>query len=257
MNAILLSSIAGIIGTGSGGLITALIGSRTDKMIGVILSFAGGVMTSIVFFELIPEAEQHASLFLVILGLCFGIVMVLLLNTLIDRMSNTDHKRLHNTFEEFYHEGEIISHKSTMLQSGILMFFVIGLHNVPEGLVIGVAGNHSASLKLTLAIMIGVHNIPEGMAISAPLLSGGMKRWNAILIAALAGVPTVLGAVVGFLAGTISDTATAISFSVAGGAMLYAVFGEIIPQSMSINKNRVPTISLLIGIVFGQLLTKI
>jgi ZIP family zinc transporter len=109
----------------------------------------------------------------------------------------------------------------------------------------------------TLALMIGLHNIPEGMAISAPLISGGLNKWRAALLTVLAGTPTVLGAIIGILIGGISNTALSLSFSIAGGAMLYAVFGEILPQSMSISKNRIPAIVLLIGIVVGLLLTKI
>ena len=77
------------------------------------------------------------------------------------------------------------------------------------------------------------------------------------LLTLLAGVPTVLGALIGVLIGSISEVAVALSFAIAGGAMLYAVFGEIMPQSMNMSKDRIPTIVLLIGIVFGYLITKI
>jgi len=259
MNIIYISILVGIIGTGIGGVITAIFGTRTDKMISLFLSFAGGVMTSIVFFELIPEAEKLSNTAIIILGLFIGVAMVLLLNNFIDKASNSGHKTTepHETLEEYYHEREMISHTKNMLKSGKLMFFVIGLHNVPEGLAIGTAWNHNVDLSLTLAIMIGVHNIPEGMAISAPLISGGVNKWKVVFLTLLAGIPTVLGAVIGSLIGGISDIAVAISFSMAGGAMLYVVFGEILPQSMNIRKDRIPTIVLLIGIVFGHLLSKI
>ncbi|MCL2480341.1 MAG: ZIP family metal transporter [Spirochaetaceae bacterium] len=254
-----MSILVGIIGTGIGGLITALFGTRTDKMISLFLSFAGGVMTSIVFFELIPEAEKLSNIAIIVIGLFIGVAMVLSLNTFIDKISNAGHKIIepHETLEEFYHEREMISHTKNMLRSGMLMFFVIGLHNVPEGLAIGTAGNYNIDLSFRLAIIIGIHNLPEGMAISAPLISGGVNKWKSVFLTLLAGVPTVLGAIIGSLIGSISDIAVALSFSIAGGAMLYVVFGEILPQSMSIRKDRIPTIVLLIGIVFGQLLSKI
>ena len=254
-----MTILAGILGTGFGGLITALFGTRTDKMISNFLSFAGGVMTSIVFFELIPEAEHFSNPTTIIAGLFIGVLMVLFLNSTIDRVSKPGYKtsKPHDSYVEFYHEGSMLTHKETMMKSGILMFFVIALHTIPEGLAIGAAGNHDMTLAFTLVLMIGIHNIPEGMAIAAPLISGGLKKWKSVAATMLAGTPTVFGAIVGVLVGSISEIAIALSFSIAGGAMLYAVFGEILPQSMNIRKDRVPTIILLIGIVFGYLLTKI
>ena len=257
MSIILLSVYAGIIGTGLGGVLTAVFESRSDKNVSILLSFAGGVMTSIVFFELIPDAAMHAGTFAIILGSAAGVAMIMALNYIIDVYSATrqDDSKFHDTFKDFYHEGDVIGSDSGMMKAGILMFLVIGLHNIPEGLAIGAAGQHDAALGLTLALVIGFHNIPEGMAVAAPLISGGINKWKAVLMTLLAGVPTVFGAVAGVLIGAISELAIAISFSIAAGAMLYAVFGELLPQSMSISKDRGPTIALLIGIAVGYVMT--
>ena len=259
MEIIVISVVAGICGTGLGGLLTALFGTRTDKMISVFLSFAGGVMTSIVFFELIPKSEELSNTAITVIGLFLGVIVVLFLNYILDRISNSGHSKaeLHETFEDFYHEREIITSKASMLRSGMLMFLVISLHTLPEGLALGAAGYHDASLGFTLAIIIGIHNIPEGMAIAAPLIAGGVNKDKTIMLTLLAGVPTVIGALIGVLLGGISDVTVALSFAIAGGAMLYVVFGEILPQSMIMSKNRIPTISALVGIVFGFVLTKI
>ncbi|MCL2706753.1 MAG: ZIP family metal transporter [Dehalococcoidia bacterium] len=259
MDVIIMSIIAGICGTGFGGILTAVLGSRTDKTISSFLSFASGVMISIVFFELIPQATQYANTTIAVLGLIIGVVMVLLLNQIIDKVSNSRHKatKLHETYEEFFHENEMITRTRNLFRSGVLMFFVIGLHSIPEGLAIGAAGNHDIALGGTLALMIGIHNIPEGMAISAPLISGGLRKWKAISLTVLAGTPIVLGTLIGVWTGGISDAALSLSFSIAGGAMLYAVFGEILPQSINISKDRIPMIVLLVGIIIGLLLTKI
>ena len=259
MNMIALSIFAGVAGTGLGGLISAAFGSRSDKTISIFLSFAGGVMISVVFFELIPDATTHANAFAVLLGMALGVVLVQALNALIDRASRADGGgvKLHETIQDYYHEGKVIAAGSRMMRSGLLMFLVIGLHNIPEGLAIGAAGDHNYDLGVTLAFIIGIHNVPEGMAIAAPLISGGMRRWKSVLLTLLAGAPTVLGAAVGVLVGAVSDLAIAVSFSIAGGAMLYAVFGEILPQSIYLRKDRVPTIVLLLGIGFGFVMTKI
>ncbi|MCL1849289.1 MAG: ZIP family metal transporter [Clostridiales bacterium] len=259
MGTILLSIFAGIVGTGIGGVLSALFGNKTDKTVSMFLSFAGGVMTSIVFFELMPDATQHADTAVVLLGLAMGVLLVLVLNAVIDRVSKTGQgeSKIHESFQEYYHEGKVLAGTNSMMRSGLLMFLVIGLHNIPEGLVIGAAGNHDSVLSFTLAFMIGVHNIPEGMAIAAPLITGGMSRWKSVLLTLIAGIPTVVGALVGLLVGGMSDLAMALSFAIASGAMLYAVFGEILPQSFHMSKDRVPTIVLLIGVAFGFLMTRI
>ncbi|MCL1805451.1 MAG: ZIP family metal transporter [Clostridiales bacterium] len=259
MNIIIMSVFAGVLGTGLGGLFTALLGYRTDKAISVLLSFAGGVMTSIVFVELIPEAITHAGMSVCVAGLVVGVVVVLLLNEAIDMVSGLAGAKtlLHESFQEFYHENKMFAGERSKLRAGMLMFFVIGLHNLPEGLAIGAAGNHDMNFGLTLALMIGLHNIPEGMAIGAPLISGGLGHRKAVLMTLLAGAPTVLGAAIGVLVGSISDAALAFSYAIAGGAMLYAVFGEILPQTMVISKDRVPTIVSLAGILCGMMLTRI
>ena len=254
MNIILLSILAGVIGMGLGGLLTALFGSRSERMTSIFLSFAGGVMVSIVFLELLPEASELSNNAVMIAGLVAGAVLVLALHNLMDRMSNSgDKSKLHETFAEYFHSSDVISKKSNMLRSGMIMLFAIALHNVPEGLAMGAAGNYDASLGLTLALLIGLHNIPEGMAVSAPLIAGGLSRVKSVVITMIAGATTVVGAVIGVLIGGISDIAVALSFSIAGGSMLYVVLGEIIPQSIVTSKDRIPTIFALVGIIVGIL----
>ena len=71
-----------------------------------------------------------------------------------------------------------------------------------------------------MAIIIGMHNIPEGMAVAVPLISGGMPKWRSVLVTALTGFPTVLGALLGYSLGAMGPFALALSRSFASGAML-------------------------------------
>jgi ZIP family zinc transporter len=255
VNIILLSLLAGVAGMGLGGLVTALFGNRTDKMVGIFLSFAGGVMTSVVFLELIPESVEYANVAVTILGLVIGAALVWFLNGFMDKMSNsrTDGKELHENYADFFHSGDVITRKRSLFRSGLVMLVAIGLHNIPEGLALGAAGYHDMNLGITLTIIIGLHNIPEGMAVSAPLIVGGLSKVKSVALTLMIGTTTVVGAVVGVLLGGVSDIAVALSFSVAGGAMLYVVLGEILPQSIITSKNRVPTVFALVGIIVGML----
>ena len=259
MNIILMSFFAGVVGMGLGGAITAIFGSRTERMIGIFLSFAGGVMVSIVLIELIPEAIEYSNVWIAVVGLVLGALMVMVLNSVMDRISQTDKTKssLHETYAEFFHSEGITDNKKSMLRSGIIMLFAIALHNIPEGLAMGAAGYHDAALGLTLALMIGLHNIPEGMAISAPLITGGFSKIKTLILVMLTGATTVIGAVAGVIVGGISDLTLALSFAVAGGAMLYVVFGEILPQSIVTSKDKVPAVFALVGIIVGLLFTQI
>ena len=135
------------------------------------------------------------------------------------------------------------------------MACAIALHNVPEGMTIGASYANTKGVMegsaLILAILIGLHNIPEGMAIAVPLINGGIKRRMAVLITALSGAPTILGAILGYWIGDIGPLGLALSLSFASGAMLYVVFGEILPQSILMYRSKLPAFFVIIGILTG------
>jgi ZIP family zinc transporter len=260
MQIIIFSAIAGIFGTGLGGLVSVVLFKRSSEtMTCWMLSFAGGVMTSIVCFGLVPEALELADITVSISGLIIGIVIIMALSRMVDSITETrgDKLKIHETHEELYHESRIIHDNSRILRSGMLMLMAISLHNIPEGIAIGAAGSHDLRLGLLLAFMIAVHNIPEGMAIAAPLLFGGIKWKKVVFLTALSGAPTLLGGIIGRLIGNISDFAVAISLSAAGGAMLYVVFCEIMPQSVVMTKDRKVLLVTLLGIIIGMIVTKL
>lgn len=260
MEIILLSVIAGICGTGLGGFITVVFGKSSDSSTCVFLSFAGGIMISISCFGLLPEAEDLGGIYASVGGLVIGIVVIMVLNRIVDyiTLKSRDKRRIHSTPAEYYHEEELIGskNKSSLVRSGIIMLIAIGIHNVPEGLAIGSGGSHDFSMGVLMAVMIAIHNVPEGMAIAAPLTAAKINGALVVLLTLLSGAPTVLGAALGLLLGNISDMAVALCLSGAAGAMLYVVFGEIIPQAVAYRKDRLATISTLVGIVLGLIIAK-
>ena len=150
--------------------------------------------------------------------------------------------------------------RSGLFLAGLVMAAAIALHNVPEGMVIGSSFARTADQMLsnrgglTMALVIGLHNIPEGMAVAVPLISGGMSKWRSVVVTALSGAPTVVGAVLGFLIGTISPTALVISLSFASGAMLYVVFGELLPESILMWKSKLPAAVVILGLLTGLII---
>lgn len=260
MEIIIFSAIAGICGTGLGGAISAFLYKWSSKtMTCWMLSFAGGVMTSIVCFGLLPESIELSNVYIGTLGFVIGIIIIMVLSRGVDNIAKIkgDKLKIHETPEELYHESQIIHSNTQILRAGMLMLMAIGLHNIPEGLAIGAGGSYDLRLGMLLALMIAVHNIPEGMAIASPLLAGGIKRWKVICLTALSGAPTLLGGILGTLIGNISDFTIALSLSAAGGAMLYIVFCEIMPQSIVMTKDRKSAMIVLLGIIIGLFITQI
>ena len=269
-----VTALAGMGGTGMGGLVSCLFKKDSSKTVSLLLSFAAGVMTAVVCFDLLTDAlytqGPAPAVFPVAAGVAAGYVVIALLNAWIDR--DTDHEVAHideshprtaDSLEELTHANHLHEHRtgrqprSGLFLAGLVMAAAIALHNVPEGMVIGAsfAGAEGEVLLdrggLTMAIVIGLHNIPEGMAVAVPLISGGMPKWRSVLVTALTGFPTVLGAVLGYTLGTLGSMALTLSLSFASGAMLYVVFGELLPESILMWRSKAPAAAAVIGMMTG------
>ena len=267
---LITTAMAGVVGTGIGGLIGALLQKDSNRMVSLLLSFAGGVMLSVVCCDLVIEAvETSVNIWIVVGSIALGVAVTYFLNYLIDRIANPEldhidenHPKTADDLNELIHSDHLEHHRAEdnhmgLFVAGIVMACAIALHNVPEGMTIGAsyASNDAVmgSAALLLAVLIGLHNIPEGMAVSVPLISGGMSKFKAVLITASSGIPTILGALLGFVLGEIGALGLALSLGFASGAMLYVVFGEIIPQSILMYHSKLPAFTDIGGILVGLL----
>ena len=266
---LLATTLAGVVGTGIGGIIGALLQKNSNRVVSLLLSFAGGVMLSVVCFDLVTEAiETEVGIWIVIGAIAAGVAITYLLNFLIDQKTNPEvphidanHPKTADDLDELIHSDHYKHHQAEkdnrlgLFVAGIVMASAIALHNVPEGMTIGAsyASNDAVmgNAALLLAVLIGLHNIPEGMAVSVPLISGGMSKLKAVLITAASGIPTVLGALLGYALGEIGAIGLAMSLGFASGAMLYVVFGEILPQSILMYHSKLPAFSTIVGILVG------
>ena len=182
---LLVTAAAGAGGTGLGGLLACLLRRDSSRLVSLLLNFAAGVMTAVVCFDLLADAVLPGSggvggrVALAALGILAGYGATGSLNAVIVRRDRR-------------HGG--------LFLAGVIMAAAIALHNVPEGMVIGVsfaraeAVPHLGGSGWVMAAVIGLHNVPEGMAVAVPLVSGGMGRARAALATAVTGLPTVLGA---------------------------------------------------------------
>ena len=234
----LIGLFFGTFGTTLGGLIGVFFKRPSSKFLSFILSFAAGLMTSILSFDLIPEALNISKIQNVIFGILFGIISMFICNYIVDR--------------KFEKENNINKNdKADLLRTGIITSIGLAIHNFPEGLAIGSGFGASITLGYSLALAICIHDIPEGIAMAVPMKNGGMKASKVIFYVILSGVTTGIGAFAGKIIGEISDSIISVCLSFAAGAMLYIVSCELIPESNQMYKGKFGTLGTILGFVLG------
>ena len=200
---------------------------------------------AIICFDLIPEAMDISGIINVILGILFGIIVMIFCDILVQKkFSGKNINSIGNT-------------KNTLLTTGIIVSIGLAIHNFPEGLAIGSGFGASIKLGLSLAIAICLHDIPEGISMAVPMKNGGMKKTKVIFYVILSGITTGIGAFFGAIIGNISQKIIAVCLSFAAGAMLYIVSGELIPESNKLYHGRMTAIGNIIGFLLGILATTI
>ncbi len=245
---ILLTAATGVGGLALGGGLAALVKRESPRGTSLLLSFTAGLMLSIVALDMVPEAMEAAPwLPMTPLALVLGFVVTYLLNCWIDKSAHHEDKARPHHCACGHHD---------LHTAGIVLAAAVALHNVPVGMAVGatVAVQGICLASVLAAVTIGLHNLPEGMSIAIPLLHDGSKPWKAIAVAALSGVPTVLGALLGYLVGNQAEAALAAALALAGGAMLYVVFFELLPEAALQWKSRWAILATVLGFALGVLL---
>lgn len=244
----IISIIAPFIGTTLGASLVFLIKDKLNiKIEKILLGFASGVMIAASIWSLIlPSLEISSDLgklsFIpATVGFILGILFLLLLDTFVPHT--------HALSEES--EGP----KSNLKKSTKLIL-AITLHNIPEGIAVGVvlAGAKqggdsliSISAALILAIGIAIQNLPEGAIISLPLKNNGESKKSSFLKGVLSGIVEPLAAIITLFIAQFLTPILPYLLSFAAGAMIYVVVEELIPQSQSGEHSNLATIALAIG----------
>ncbi len=200
------------------------IGERPQR---VCMGFAGGVMAAAsVFSLLVPAAEQaaqqgRAAWLVVTPGFLLGAGLLMLLDTAARRACCARASSAR--------EG---AHRRTLL------FTAITLHNIPEGMAIGLAfalaaqeGGSAMAAAATIALGIGIQNFPEGAAISLPMRQSGMSRKRSFLLGVLSGAVEPVFGVLVVLVAAAAQTVMPLLIAFAAGAMMLVVFEEMIPEA--------------------------
>ena len=204
----IIGLIAGVIGTGIGGVISALFKRNVNKYLDFFMGLSGGIMLAVVVFDLMKESMNEMGVLSTVIFIFTGVLLTMFLKTKLDM--------------------------SKEMKSGYLIFMSILLHNLPEGLAIGSSFMSTETLGMTLAIVIGIHNIPEGLAMALSLVGSKMKISKVILFTIIAGLPMGLGGFLGAYFGGLFHSLIGVFLALAAGTMLYVVLEEIFPKSRSI-----------------------
>lgn len=218
MIAVICQSILAGLATVLGALVILLLGRPGERILASLLGFAGGVMTAVVIFDLLPSALDYGNVLTTWFGFFLGLLFMLGLDIIISLLPSLKYS------------GNAKG-QGRLLKMGYLIAIGIALHDLPEGIAIAVGYSAKESLGLLIALSIGLHNIPEGMATAAPLSMGGMSANRIILTCLFISFFTPLGAYLGLLLVAISQRFICLLLSLAGGAMAFIVKNELLPES--------------------------
>lgn len=223
------------------------------KLEKLLLGLASGVMIAAsVWSLLIPsiemaESQGKASWIPASIGFLFGIVFLLVLDSVIPHLHLESNKP----------EGI-----KTKLKKTTMMVFAVTLHNIPEGMAVGVTfagaliGNTGITMAgaFALAIGIAIQNFPEGAIISMPLKSEGVSKPKAFLYGTLSGIVEPIGAIITILLTNAVVPVLPYLLSFAAGAMIYVVVEELIPESQAGEHSNIGTIGVAIGFIIMMIL---
>lgn len=207
-----------------------------------LLGFSGGVMLSAAALALLWPALERGGLVAVALGLFAGGLLILLLERTVPHLEPHFAPRLNGPGARL----------------GLLLAAAVTLHNLPEGLAVGVAfAPGTGSFGVIVALAIALQNIPEGLAVATPLRASGASRRAAVVWATASGLAEPAAAAVGFHLVNLVSVLVPFGLAFAAGAMVFVVSDQLIPESHRQPSDKAPSLALLAGFLLVALLMRL
>ncbi|GAB3818127.1 ZIP family metal transporter [Pontibacter rugosus] len=222
----------------------------------IMLGFTGGVMLAASFWSLLaPAIEYSEQLYptMIWMPAAVGFLAGSLFIFGLDKLA----PHLHINFEESEKEGvKTTWHRTTLL------ILAITIHNIPEGLAVGVLfgaaangmDNVSITAAITLAFGIGLQNFPEGFAVAMPLRRMNVSRFKSFWYGQLSAIVEPVAGVLGAIAVVYIEPALPFALAFAAGAMIYVVVEEVIPETQRDKNTDVAVLGLIAGFVVMMIL---
>lgn len=237
--ALVASLLAGL-ASGLGGLMVVLLPRLTRRAYDTLLAFSAGVMFSASALALLWPALETGSLAAVTSGIFAGGLLILALEKVVPHL-------------EPHFVPEMMN--SRRGRFGLLLAAAITLHNIPEGLAIGVSYAYGeGQFGLAVALAIAAQKIPEGSAVALPFYSHGAGRLKALKWATLSGLAQPVAAAVGFHLVAYTHGLVPFGLAAAAGAMVYVASHQLVPESHSEPGRKAPSLALLAGFLFVAIL---
>ena len=239
MQAVWISALALCLASIIGSLIGLTFKGLSHKTNDLIMGFCAGIMLAASVVGLILPATEmagSAGWWQVAIGVLLGAIFLNLLDNI------TPHLHRITGLEPESHNN------NAQINKVLLFVLAIALHKLPEGIAAGVGFNHvddSSAWSVTLGL--AMQNIPEGMVVISPLLLAGVNRWRTFFISLAIGLLEIIGVWIGYGLGAISIVMLPIMLAFAGGAMLYVISDEMIPETHAHGYHKAATFALLIG----------
>lgn len=249
---VILSLFIPLVGTALGSAMVFFLKKELNpKVQKVLMGFASGVMIAAAFWSLLSPAVESfgegdfRKWFVPAIGFLLGVGFMLLLDYLIP------HIHLHGSEEGV---------KRPKLSRTFKFFLAVTLHNIPEGLAVGVVvagmmnGNINEQAMLVLAIGIAIQNLPEGMIVSLPLKEEGMSKWKAFGLGTLSGVVEPIASLIALGLTSLIVVILPYTLAFAAGVMVYVVVEELIPEASQDGHSNLGTIGFTVGFIIMMIL---
>ncbi|SDS45272.1 zinc transporter, ZIP family [Paenibacillaceae bacterium GAS479] len=246
MNPIILGSLATAVCTVIGALPALFFTNITHRGKDILLAFTAGIMVAASIYGLIPSALKLSNLFTLTVGILLGTVVLMLLELIIPHTDPSHESQVDLS------SGSAAASRGWlgMDRSSLLFLAAMALHNLPEGLSVGVSyGSSESQLGPIVAVSIGMQNIPEGFLTAIFLITQGMRRGYAVLMSVGTGLLELLAALVGVSFVAVIDPIVPYGLAFAAGAMLFVVYKELIPESHGDGNERAATFSFIVGLI--------
>ncbi|MBI0580498.1 ZIP family metal transporter [Neobacillus cucumis] len=231
---VLIGSILSALSTGAGALVILFIHhSVTHRFKDILLAFSAGIMMTASTIGLIPEALKIGGFLSLFIGVFLGVFALTILEKKIPHIE-LDHNQYGIQFDE----------------KAFLIISAITLHNIPEGLSVGVSyASNTGETGNLIALAIGFQNAPEGLLVALFLINQKMGKFKAFILATLTGAIEIVTSLMGFYLTAFVQGLVPYGLSFAAGAMLFIIYKELIPESHGDGNERTSTYAFITGLL--------